>query len=89
MMPDSPRPPAAPSTVLLMPGASLMDIRPLATGGMRVRCPGCGATMVMTARSAAAVSQVTFVHEDDACPVLAQIKVALARLDAAPTARKH
>ncbi len=76
----------APLTIVLVPGASLMDIRQLAVGMVRVRCPGCGATMVMTARSAGAASQLTFVHEDAECPVLVRIEAALARLRAARAA---
>lgn len=45
--------------VLVMPGASLMDITPTA-GGVEVRCPGCGNVQVFTASGPA-----RFLHEAD------------------------
>lgn len=58
------------------PGASLMDIRQLTDNLTLVHCPGCGACHLLTPRPA----DVTFVHEGDACPVLARIEAALAKL---------
>lgn len=65
--------------VWLFPGLSLMEVQRLAPDTLRVRCPGCGATMIMTARVAA---HGEFVHENDDCPVLARIEAAIARLEA-------
>lgn len=79
----------APLTIVILPGASLLDIRPLPNGMALVRCPGCGATAVFTARSVGAVSHVTFVHEDDECPILARIEAALAGLRASRAAETN
>ena len=69
---------AAALTLLVLPGASLMEVRHLATGITSVRCPGCGATKVFTApQPAGGVTSAAFVHEDDACPVLKRIQAAL------------
>jgi hypothetical protein len=73
-----------PPTVLFLPGASLLDILPLTDGMALVRCPGCGATKVFTARPAA--GHEVFVHELHDCPVLARIEAGLARLSAGWTA---
>lgn len=72
-----------PTTVVLFPGGSLMDIRMLTVDTALIRCPGCGATMVFTARSVGATSQITFLHEDDECPVLKRIEAVLAAVRAA------
>ena len=79
------RPSNSALTIVMFPGLSLMEVQRLAFDTVRYRCPGCGATMTLTSRSAAAVSHVTFVHEDDACPVLVRIEAALARMEAALT----
>lgn len=80
----------APLTIVILPGASLLDIQPLADGMTLVRCPGCGATRVFTARPAgAAISHVAFVHEEDDCPVLVRIEAALAELRAARAAETN
>ena len=68
---------AAALTLLVLPGASLMEMRTLGTGITLVRCPGCGATKVFTAQPAGGVTSAAFVHEDDACPVLRRIQAAL------------
>jgi hypothetical protein len=85
-MPDRPNRPSnasAPLTIVIMPGASLLDIRSLAEGVALVRCPGCCATMVLTSRWGGGASHMAFVHEDPDCPVLARIEAALAGLRAA------
>ena len=69
--------PAATPTVVLLPGASLMDIRPLAESMTLVRCPGCGATRLFTSGPAGVTAHVAFVHEDDACPIFVRIQAAL------------
>ena len=90
-MPDRPgrSSDAAPLTIVILPGASLLDIQPLAPDMTLVRCPACGATKVFRARSAGAVSHVAFVHADDECPVLARIESALAVLRAARAAETN
>lgn len=70
----------APLTVVVFPGLSLMDIEHLAVGIALVRCPGCGATMVLTTDSAQTGSHRTFVHEADDCPVLVRIENVLAAI---------
>jgi hypothetical protein len=79
----------APVTIVILPGASLLDIRWLADGTTLVRCPGCGATLVYTVQSAGAVSHMAFVHEEDDCPVLARIEAALALLRAVQAAETN
>jgi len=68
-----------PVTIVYFPGASLLDFQWLADGMALVRCPGCGATMILTPRSGGA-SHAAFVHEDQDCPVLARIEAASARM---------
>jgi hypothetical protein len=72
-------------TVILLPGASLMAIQPLAPGMTLVRCPGCGAMKVFTSGPAGEITHVAFIHDDDACPILLRIWEAL-RLCAGPVA---
>lgn len=85
-MADRPTDADAPLTIVIFPGASLLDIRPLTDGMALVRCPGCGATMVLAAGSDA---HGEFVHEDDECPVLVRIEAALAWLGAAQAAETN
>ncbi len=59
--------------VVVMPGASLMDITPK-PWGVEVRCPGCGNVQYFNVTS----GSVAFIHEDD-CEVHAQIRSALSR----------
>lgn len=73
----------APLTVLIFPGASLMDIRPLAAGLVVIRCPACGASAVFAANATGMMVPATFVHEDDDCPIFLRIEAALAKLWAA------
>ena len=75
-----------PPTVVIFPGASLMEIQQLAADTQLVRCPGCGATMVMIVRPGA---YEEFVHADEECPVLVRIEAALARLEAALAAKTN
>jgi len=56
--------------IIVLPGASLMDIRPR-SWGVEVRCPGCGNTQFFTTSGAA-----TFVHEDG-CEIYSRIRAAL------------
>ncbi len=67
-----------PLSVWLFPGASLMEFNWLSIGLAIVRCPGCGASQIV---SAAAVP-ATFGHEDEDCPIRQRIERALARLRA-------
>ena len=69
---------AQPVTLILFPGASLMEIRSLAVGVTSVRCPGCGAIMVLTSKRARSPSHLAFIHEDPDCPILARIEATLA-----------
>lgn len=81
-MPDGPNRPAD-STVLLLPGASLMEIRLLALNRLLIRCPGCNAIKVVSTRPAVTASHEVFVHEFDDCHVLVQIEAALAVAESA------
>ena len=56
--------------VLIIPGASLMDITPL-DNGVRVRCPGCGSEQEFRGKG-----HRKFTHERR-CPVYAQIERAV------------
>ncbi|PYR51781.1 MAG: hypothetical protein DMF89_04680 [Acidobacteria bacterium] len=70
----------APFTIVIFPGASLMNIQPLTDGVTLVGCPGCGAVQIFV------VGQppfTAFVHEDDTCPILRRIQAAMAWLQAA------
>lgn len=69
--------------VLVMPGASLMQIMPVA-GGLRVHCPGCNAEQVFAA--ATAETTAAFVHADG-CPVHRRIEDALSRYAHSPVQR--
>ncbi len=73
----------APLTVLIFPGASLMDTRALAAGLVVIRCPACGASEVFAGDATGVIMPVTFVHEDDDCPIFLRIEAALAKLWAA------
>jgi hypothetical protein len=66
-----------PVTIVIFPGASLMEIRSLAVGITLVRCPGCDATLLV---AQTVPSHLAFVHEDPDCPILARIKAALAQV---------
>lgn len=79
----------APLTVVVFPGASLLDIQRLADSILLVRCPGCGATMVLTAESARAGSHLTFVHEAEDCPVLVRIETVLVAVRASAGTEMH
>lgn len=61
---------------LLVPGASLLEVTPVA-GGLRVRCPGCCTEYLVPPGS----EMPTFVHADNGCPVLRTIADALARFE--------
>jgi hypothetical protein len=61
--------------ILLFPGASLMQLTPVA-GGLRVRCPGCGHTEIVRDNQRA----VDFRHRDGRCPVLRRLEAAERRL---------
>lgn len=61
--------------LLVFPGASLMDIEPVA-GGVRVRCPGCDAEQVFATPGSGQQRCATFEHEAD-CPVHARIRAAV------------
>jgi hypothetical protein len=56
-----------------------MDIQALAIG-IRIRCPGCGASQVLT-YSSAEYTRSVFLHERDDCPILLQIEAALDELE--------
>ena len=60
------------SRVVLMPGASLMEMTPV-TGGLQVRCPACGQVQVFADDGEGLTS---FVH-GDGCSVHRQIVDAL------------
>jgi len=62
-------------TIVVFPGASLMALTPTADGGLRVRCPGCGARQVY---KPPVTGELAFVHEAG-CPIHQQIQDAIAR----------
>lgn len=64
---------------VVFPGASLMDVTPVA-GGLRVECPGCGAMQVFTPPRNGEHQHWAFTHEDE-CPVHARIEAAIARYE--------
>ena len=68
-----------PVTIIIFPGASLMDIPSLAVGMTLIRCPGCGASLVIAGTTLP--SQLDFVHGSLDCPILARIETALALLE--------
>lgn len=61
-------------TVLVFPGASLMDIS-AGPEGIAVRCPGCEARELW--RPEAGAFRVEAFHHEDGCPVHARILVAI------------
>ena len=66
-------------TLLVMPGASLMEITTV-TGGFNVRCPGCGESLHVRHGEARSGGSLGLAHEDD-CPVYAQIQDAIERYE--------
>ena len=74
-MSDRPATPL-PLTILIFPGASLMEFHWLSIGLVVVRCPGCGASQMFSTMTA----PMDFMHEDDDCPILRRIQAALAML---------
>lgn len=80
---------SAPITVIMLPGVSLMNISYLAGGVTLVECPGCHARCIFIGGSAGQVSQQSFVHENDDCPILARIEAVLAVLRAAQAAETN
>ena len=60
--------------IIILPGASLMEITPL-NDGVRVRCPGCGNVEEFHGKGERA-----FAHEDR-CPVHARIEKAIRRYE--------
>lgn len=62
-------------TVLLFPGASLMEITPLSSG-VQVRCPGCGAVQRFLLSEMGTAGHVAFTHEDG-CAVHSRIQAAI------------
>lgn len=88
-MPNRPdRSSAAPPTIVMWPGLSLMDVRVL-PAGLVIRCPGCGASQLVTTGATGPVVPAAFVHERDDCPVLLRIEAALARLQVALAAEQN
>lgn len=67
-------------TVLMFPGLSIMERRWLSAGLLMVRCPGCGVSQLFSTASPPS----TFVHEDDDCPILRRIEVAIAMFNSIP-----
>ena len=63
-----------PPTIVLIPGATLLDITPTSYG-VTVRCPGCEHVQHFT--TSTGTRHATFLHEDD-CPVHARILHAIA-----------
>ena len=53
--------------LVVFPGASLMDIRPVA-GGVEVHCPGCDTTQLFRGDEPGTMRQDAFEHAGD-CPV--------------------
>ncbi len=74
-------------TILILPGASLLEITQDANGDVSVRCPGCGESWQF-APTGPGLHETTLRH-DDACLVLATIREAQARQAAAAGARSN
>ncbi len=74
-----------PVTVILLPGASLVDIHRLAAGLVLIRCPSCRAAQIVSTTT----PTTSFVHADDDCPILRRIEAALVRLWAALAAETN
>jgi hypothetical protein len=76
--PDSPNGASVggkPSTIVFeFPGLSIMQHQWLSARMVVVTCPSCGASHLYST----ATPPTTFVHEDDACPILRRIEAALA-----------
>lgn len=86
-MPDRRQPADAPADasprrpiVLMFPGLSIMQRQWLSPGMLIVTCPGCGAAAVVSI----AAPPTTFVHENDACPILRRIEAAIAVFNSMP-----
>jgi hypothetical protein len=63
--------------VLVFPGACLMEFTWLSAGSAIVRCPGCGASHVISIASPPA----SFVHGFDDCPILRCVEAAIAMFE--------
>ena len=61
--------------MVMMPGASLMEITTV-PGGLNVRCPGCGESLVICDSEVEKGGNMSLAHEDD-CPVYARINDAI------------
>jgi hypothetical protein len=71
---------AQPRLVLVFPGLSIMERQWLSPRMLFVKCPGCGASQLISV----ATPPTTFVHEDDACPILRRIEAAIALFNSMP-----
>jgi hypothetical protein len=71
--------PAA-GAVFVFPGLSIMQHKWLSAGTLLVKCPGCGASLMVSS----AAPPTTFVHEDDDCPILRRIEAAIALFNSMP-----
>ena len=65
--------------IMVMPGASLMEITTV-PGGLNVRCPGCGESLYVRDERARCGGTMSLAHEDD-CPVYARINDAIERYE--------
>ena len=86
---DRPSGAGASLTVVIFPGASLMDIRLVSDGIALVRCPACGGSQVFATGPTATIVPAVFLHERDDCPLLLRIESALARQRAALEAEQN
>jgi hypothetical protein len=75
---SSTTPPRPSLAIFEMPGATLMQITRI-DGGVRVGCPGCGATQEFQIVLDGGHRSATFAHERESCPVLQRIEEALRR----------
>ena len=67
------------TAIMLMPGASLMELTTV-PGGLNVRCPGCGESLYVSDEQARSGGNLSLAHEDD-CSVYARINDAIERYD--------
>ena len=67
------------TAIVMMPGASLMEITAV-PGGLNVRCPGCGESLHVRDEQARSGGNLNLAHEDD-CPVYRKIQDAIERYE--------